>query len=65
MKHSILYELRQKLINIRNYQKTLLEEKDNELILEQKKLFNKILDLYLHYSFKYLKCINVSQKTIK
>ena len=55
MKHNILYELRQKLINIRNYQKTLLEGKENELILEQKKLFNEVLDLYLHYSFKYLK----------
>lgn len=53
--HNILYDLRQKLINIRNFQKTLLKGKDDDLILQNNKQFYEVLDLYLHYSFKYLK----------
>ena len=53
--NNILYDLRQKLINIRNFQKTLLKGKDDDLILQNNKLFYEVLDLYLHYSFKYLK----------
>lgn len=53
--HNILYDLRQKLINIRSFQKTLLKGKDDELIMQNKKVFYEVLDFYLHYSFKYLK----------
>ena len=53
--HNILYDLRQKLINIGNFQKTLLKGKDDDSIIQNKNYFNKVLDLYLHYSYKYLK----------
>lgn len=55
MSDNILYELRQKMINIRNFQKTLLKGKDDDLIKYNKRLYYEILDLYLYYSFKYLK----------
>lgn len=53
--HNILYDLRQKLINIGNFQKTLLKGKDDDSIIQNKNYFNEVLDLYLHYSYKYLK----------
>lgn len=61
MSNNILYELRQKLLNIRNYQKTLIKGKDDDLIKRNKEMYDKIFDSYLNYSFKYLQ----SRKLLK
>ena len=47
--------LRNRLIHLRNLRKSLLKDKDNKLIVEVKKEYTQILDIFIHHAFIHLK----------
>lgn len=47
--------LRNRLVQLRNLRKTLLKEKDYELIEQLRLEYNDLLDMFLFHSFLHLK----------